>query len=318
MSGEPRQCIVPYPPTTVQKSFVWGRPPPYIKDWADIMRYTDPLELMAYGIGNTEGQPMRYVDVSTLNNRERYAFLAGLGGGSLGGSSLGNALGATAAPYPVCSPDIWSTFGYECQHWSEYTAEQQSGILAAAKSAQAVYNASVEQVRAGATNEGELAKQAADNAVAYAQASVDAAEAAVKAACDPPVRDELIAQSDDLHGMAADYAEEAGIHAQNVYAIANKGYQNDAIVMSAVEAAGGAAAAAGDAVKNSEDARQAAIAAAKAKQCAGPTPPPPPPVEEEKKKQGVQHAGMLWVGLILLGTVGAYALMKKKKHGARG
>ncbi len=301
---EDLDCIVPTYGNRIQPAApIWGRPPPYPRAWASML---DPEAIRGLG------QAQRYVDMSTLNNRYRYAHLAGLGGtgaGSLGGSSIGGSgLGATP-PNNVCL-----YMQYECQHWNEYPPETQAEIIKVANAAAAQYASSVEKAKAAAI---ELANDAEDHAMLAqnnASASVAASEAAFKAAeaCDAEIMAKLILESDNYHGFAADHTTQAGALASEVYKIAGTGYfAQDQTIIQAAEKAGAAAGGAGNATQKSEEVRQQVIAAAKAKlaACGGELPPP----TEPGKGTGVQRAGLLWFGLAAIAAAGVWQLTKKGK-----
>jgi hypothetical protein len=299
-------CIVPTYGNRIQPAApIWGRPPPYIRAWAEML---DPEAIR--GLGQTMH---RYVDMSTLNNRFRYAHLAGVGGtgaGSLGGSALGNAGLGAAPPNNVCL-----YMQYECQHWGEYPPETQAEIIKVANAAAQAHAYTLEQAKAGALELADTAENEAMLAQNTASASVSASEAAFKAAekCDKEIMEELILQSDNYHGMAADHAQESGDAASQVYKIAGTGYlAQDETIMAAVGKSSAAASGAHNAVSQSEGVRQQVIAAARAKlgQCGGELPLPPP---DQPGKVGVQRAGLLWLGLAAVAAAGVWQIAKKRK-----
>lgn len=305
--SEMLDCIVPTYGNRVQPAApIWGRPPPYIRAWAEML---DPEAIRGLGTA----MPQRYVDLSTLNNRYRYAHLAGLlgisgGAGSLGGSSLGSTgLGATP-PNVVCQ---WMQ--YECWNWDKYPPEVQAEIIKAANAAAAAHASTLEQAKAGAIQEANEAENEAMQAYNLASSSVAASESAYKAAeqCDEEIMEALILQSDNYHGMAADHAQQAGAHASTVYKIAGTGQlASDQTIMAAVEKSGAAASGAGNAVKESENVRQQAIAAARAKlkQCGGALPSPELPTPGKK---AVSRAGLLFFGLFAVAATGVWYATKK-------
>lgn len=298
-----QDCIVPVYGNRVQPAApIWGRPPPYPRAYASML---DPEAIRGLG------QAQRYVDLSTLNNRYRYAHLAGMGGtgaGSLGGSAIG---GAGLGAYPPNNVCLYMQ--YECQHWNEYPPETQAEIIKVANTAAAQHASQLEQAKAAAID---LSGQAEDHAMQAqntASASVSASEAAFKAAeaCDAEIMEKLILESDNYHGFAVDHAQQAGELANAVYKIAGTGYfAQDQTIVAAAEKSSAAAGGAGNAVQKSEEVRQQVIAAARAKlkTCGGELPPP----TSEPGKKGVQRAGLLWFGLLGIAATGLYFTMKKK------
>jgi hypothetical protein len=264
-------CIVPTYGNQVQPAKpIWGRPPPYPRAYAAML---DPEAIR--GLGNTMH---RYVDLSTLNNRERYAHLAGIGGGSLGGSALGNSLG----------------FGFD-------TTEQYDAAYAASK-------ANVAQMAQAAVVQASNAQSEQAAALGIAVAAVTAAEH-----CDLDAMKQLIAESNGRRpavlaqlkwakDMQKESFQSAGQFAMDQSVTAPAWQAEEQI--KAIEAG----------INNSEGGRQQAIAAAEAAalKCGGEL-PPTPTVQEETKKQSVQRAGLLWLGLAAIAAAGVWQVAKKRK-----
>lgn len=302
-------CIVPYGPNAFERRLpIIGRPPAWPRQYASMI---DPAAIQ--GLGRQE-----YVDFSTLNNRFRYAPVAGLGGGvgagSLGGSVVGSTgLGATP-PNVVCQ-----FMQYECQNWNSYDAETQGEIIKVANQAAAQHASAVKTQQANTQQIALQAEAEAQSAYGESDASVKAAEAALAAAqkCDLEIALAMIGESQNHHAAAEDHAGAAGQLANDAYKIAGTGsLAQDQLIVAAAENAAASASAASSAVISSETARMQVIGAAQeaAKKCGGTLPlPEPEPVKPPPGKAGEAHAGLLWLGLGSLAAVGIWALTRKKK-----
>src|SRR6185436_10904581 len=142
-----------------------------------------------------------YVDMSQLNQRyHNWLPLTGLGGtgsGSLGGSALGNALGATTE-YPPLLGTKW--FHISTAQWQQASESQQQDLIRQAQQMESGYQSSLANARAAQTNAYNETLNTGGAAISTAQAAVSSAESAVLAAkkCDRASMEQLITYSSGL------------------------------------------------------------------------------------------------------------------------